>query len=613
MPRIQVLPPETVEKIAAGEVVERPASVLKELLENSLDSGAGKINISFEQAGRSLLRINDDGCGMSPEDLETSVVRHATSKIRVFDDLDYLATFGFRGEALYSIAAVSRLTITSCEHGKDSRGARIGLEGCKILLRQEAPPIPGTTLEVRDLFFNVPARAKFLKSDATERSHLLRVAEECMLANPAVAFSVNADGNAVYVETAVQPDERGLRVRSSAVLGAAVANGSLYTDDKSSGLRGLFSSPQGLVATRNLQYYFVNKRPVQSKTLSQAVYKAYEKYRGNRHAHPACVLFLELPPADFDVNIHPQKRDVRFKDEGAVFHKVYALLDRLLSAAAKPPSIFAGTETKPAGNDGFVQPRQLQKSPVIRISEPVQIALHDMAALMDSQAPKHSAGMVRDSAEECVLPEVPKIPQDPEWWRPPYRYIGQMDNSYLLFEYGDGLALLDQHAAQERVIFEEYMRQLSSGMPVVQQLLIPMTVELSPSQAQALLDWREWLCSAGFEVEPAGPAAFLVRSVPSIFRFTDETVISFLTGLAGVIGDPQRCAEDIKRETVALMACKKAVKAGDKLSEEEALRLLSDVKACRDGMSCPHGRPTMITVERGELARRFKRPRAAGM
>jgi len=607
MPRIHVLPPETIEKIAAGEVVERPASVLKELIENSLDAGATRINITFENAGRTLLRVHDDGCGMSAKDMETSVLRHATSKIKKFDDMDYLATFGFRGEALYSVAAVSRMSVASCEHARNSRGARVVVEGGRVTVRQEAPPVPGTTVEVRDLFFNVPARAKFLKSDATERSHMLRVAEECMLANQGTAFSVTVDGNAVYVELAVRPGEEGLRIRAGAVLGPAVANGTLYVEQ--AGLRGIFSQPEGLVASRNLQYYFVNRRPVQSKTLSQAVYKAYERYRANKHSHPACVLFLELPPSDFDVNIHPQKRDVRFIDESGIFRAVYSALEKKLSEAAKPTSIFADTPLR----DGYVSQRPRDSAPVAKISEPVQLGLNDMAELLDSQGQKHYAGLVRERKEECVLPPVPVLPQDPPWWKPPYRYIGQFDGSYLVFEYGEGLALMDQHAAQERVIFEEYMRQLSSAMPVVQRLLIPITVELPPSQTQALLDWREWLLSAGFEMEQAGPAAFIVRSVPSIFRFTDESVIAFITGLAGVIGDPQRCAEDVKRETVALMACKKAVKAGDKLSEQEAMRLLYDVKACRDGMSCPHGRPTMITVERDELARRFKRPRAPGL
>lgn len=596
-----MLSPETVSKIAAGEVVERPASALKELIENSLDAGAGTIRVDIEHAGRALIRVSDDGCGISPDDLETAALRHSTSKISSFEDLDSLSTFGFRGEALYSIAAVSRLSVTSCEHGADS-GLRLEIEGGKIVSKRQSPPVPGTTIEVRDLFFNVPARAKFLKSDATERAHLLKAAEECILANPDVAFHVRADG-AAALDVAASPggSARALLDRAAQVMGARVAKGMLYVEDAGIGLTAVISPPDNLAASRSLQYFFVNRRPVSGKAVSQALYRAYARYRGKNH--PACAVFLELPPADFDVNIHPQKLDVRFKNESLIFRRVAAAAEAALSGAAKPAPVFRAPPPQ------AVQIEPPSAAGIVRIPEPVQITLEDLSDLMGAAAAP--AGAVRETAEQRLSVE-DLAEQAPAWWRPPYRYIGQLENSYLIFETGDGLAIVDQHAAQEKVIFEEYMRQLSSKMTAVQQFMMPVLVELPASAAQNILNWQDWLLSAGFEIEQAGPAALLVRSAPAALRFTDSDAANFVERLSGAVSDPDNCAEDVKRETVALLACKRAVKAGDSLSPQEAVRLLYDLKNCREGMTCPHGRPTMTAISSDELARRFKRSGAAG-
>ncbi|MFA5161445.1 MAG: DNA mismatch repair endonuclease MutL [Elusimicrobiales bacterium] len=592
MGKIHVLAPEIIEKIAAGEVVERPASVLKELLENAVDAGAKTINIDFEDAGRALIRVNDDGCGMEAGDLERAVLRHATSKISAYEDLDSLCTFGFRGEALYATAAVSRLAVSTCARGENMRGARITVEGGKLLSRTEAPPVPGTTVEVRDLFFNVPARLKFLKSAGTERSHLLRAAEECILANAGIAFNVRADGSDIYCV----PAGAALAERAAIVLGEAVSSGMICADDGAAGIAALVSAPDKMPATRALQYFFVNRRPVNCKTLSQALYRAYEGYRPKTQ-HPACVLFIELPPSEFDVNIHPQKRDVRFKNESRIFKSVAnAVSGAVIGGAAPPPAL-------PPEAAGRAAPPRLEEE-----TPPSRVSLEEISMLMGGAA-REAAPSVRETEHGVVIEGFSQSEQDPDWWKPPYRHLGQIHGSYLVYECADGMIVVDQHAAQERVFYEEYLRQLSARMPVVQRLMLPVIVDVSASVAEAVMSWQQYLCEAGFEIEQSGPAELMVRSVPSVFHFSDADIGDFITRFAQTAPEPQP-QEQARREAVAMAACKRAVKAGDRLSPPEAMRLIYDLKSCREGLICPHGRPTMITLESGELARRFKRPKS---
>ena len=592
MPEIRVLSDEVIGKISAGEVVERPAGALKELLENSVDAGAKTIRVDVEKAGRRLIRVSDDGKGMSQEDLLLAACHHSTSKILGFEDISKLATFGFRGEALYSIAAVSKMTIASAQSGAPE-GFQILIEAGKISRKSPAPPVPGTTVEVRDIFFNTPARAKFLKSEPAERSRLIRVVEECALANLSVSFFLRTDGAEIF---SLPADSRPLKEaalsRAFPVLGKEAAGGLVYAEEPSIGLKAFISEPARLLATRALQFFFVNRRPVSCRTLQQALYKAYEGARP-KDRHPACVMYLELPPDSFDVNIHPQKLDVRFADEGAIFRAVSRAVSERIVASKRPAEIIPSVPAQPT------------------VDLPIFAELVKPQPFSESPAGLPEAMSVREPADyaQATVPPAPEE-KEPSWWKPPYRFAGQISDSFLIYESAEGMVILDQHAAQERIKFEEYLRQLSAQMPVIQKLLLPVAVELSASGAENVMRWKDWLSSAGFEVERYGPREVAVRSIPSIFGFSDDKLCAFITQLSETLGEPERCAESVRRETVALLACKNSVKAGDPLEPEEAMRLIYDLKSCKDALSCPHGRPVMISMTLDELARRFHRPKA---
>ena len=581
MPEIKVLPEEVVSKIAAGEVIERPASVLKELIENSLDAGASKVEIEIQKAGRGLIRVHDDGRGMDREDLRLALGRHATSKLHVFEDIYSLATFGFRGEALYSVFAVSRLRLTSFKAGASS-GFTIEGEGGRVTAELPAPPVKGTTIEAADLFFNTPARAKFMKSDAAERSHLIKAVEEAALANPGVSFRLVIDGAEILNLPALPGGMwENLKNRAAAIFGKSVYSGLARIEGKTAGMAvyGLLSRPDALAGTRANQHFFVNRRPVASALLRQALYRGYGHMLTGRH--PACALFIELDPGAFDANIHPQKRDVKFSSENEVFktisNTVYEelLSKQTASVALAPPE--AGRQFAPPDVPGYREPAP--------------------------PPPAAETGSLFDAGPQAGVQPAAALP---DWRGRDLAYLGQLARSYLLFESDSGLLVVDQHAAQERVLFEKYLEEFSSGVKV-QPLLVPLEAELSRSQMETVLKWRDWMKTAGFEIDQRGPATALLRAAPALFYFTQPAFAEFLGYLSEVLGEPEKAAEDIKRNIIATMACKKSIKARDFVKPQEALRLMEDLKKTKDSYHCPHGRPTLFYLSGGDIARRFQR------
>ena len=680
MPEIKVLPEEVIAKIAAGEVIERPASVLKELLENSADAGASRIDIDIEKAGKKLIRVRDDGKGMGQEDMKTALLRHSTSKLRNFDDIYSLATFGFRGEALYSIAAVSRLKITSCTENAETAFS-LECEGGTIKSMQPAPPVKGTAIEAADLFFNIPARAKFLKSDASERAHLIRTAEEAALAGCTAAFRMAIDGTEIFSVPLLQGGiKANLRRRTETVLGKKTFSGMEEIDFSGGGIKiyGFVSNMSSFCSTRANQYYFVNRRPVTSQLLKQAFYKAYPSIPVGKH--PSCVLFVELDPSEFDVNVHPQKKDVKFSREGDIFSAMAAALRQAIDNRANTdlPSPAAdnaershadyamptGIGTEPAA-PGYnaAQPQCNSAVPVppggiygrgIPPTVKYRAADNDIfppdlpgeGKSGDNAAdyygkPENIPGVTKGTANAAgiaaglrgagvasdnglfaalspeaaggspsVIPEENSaVPEDPSqiWKTASLKYIGQLADSYLLFECNRGLLAVDQHAAEERVLFEQYLDQLSQKTIIRQTLLVPIEAELTRSQAENVMRWQEWLDGAGFEIDSRGPETVLLRSAPDMFSFNEKTFSEFVSYLAEVMGSPSRVAEDMKRNLVATMACKKAVKAMDSVRPEFAMDLMKRLRQCRDGAHCPHGRPTMYYMPGTELARKFDR------
>ena len=520
MPEIQLLPEEVIAKIAAGEVIERPASVLKELLENALDAGATRITVDIKKAGKRLIRVNDDGHGMDLADLKLSVGRHATSKIRTFEDLEAVATFGFRGEALYSVFAVSKLAITSFKPGNET-GHAISGEGGRILSETKTPPVKGTTVEVTDLFFNTPARAKFMKSESSERAHLIRTVEEAALANLNTGFTLNMDETEIFSMAPGGEDFWAvLKERAAVIFGKNIHQGLIKIEGRNPGISiyGVISKPDSLSATRINQHFFVNKRPVTSRVISQALYRGYDTMRGDKH--PACVIFLDLPPADFDVNIHPQKKDVKFASEGEVFRKISSTVyNEILK---KQTASVALAEPSAGGASGAAEPDAGQSGEI-----------HSQESGLFSRETLQLEPVSQENGEA------------PNWYLPPVSYLGQIAKSYLLFESGGGLLVMDQHAAQERILFEKYMEEFSKGAIKVQPLMLPVSVELSRSQIETVLKWKEWLDKAGFEIERFGASTLRLHSTPALFYFTPDALSEFLGYMAEVLGEPEKASEDL--------------------------------------------------------------------
>ena len=625
MNKIHVLDEKTTGQIAAGEVIERPAGVLKELLENAVDAGARHVRIDIEGGGCEMIRINDDGCGMTPQDLSASVLRHATSKITRFEDLNTLHTFGFRGEALYSVAAVSQMILSSCTEGGE--GSRLEVHGGKVLAQSPAPAIRGTTVEIRNLFYNVPARLKFLRSPSYERACLLKVVEESALANLNVGFTVFSSGREVYRLPAQTENETdAVLARAKEILGEDVGSSLLCKSFAENGLKIFITPPDKLVATRDLQFVFVNRRPVDSKTIQQAVYKAYQNVRP-KDRHPAFIVYMDLDPASFDVNIHPQKRDVRFADEHAMFSAVSRAVSDTVFGSAIPvqmrvsaaPHAAASVSAQP---DLISQPLpQITPAPAASadlfeagrkeaFSLPLSVLQEQTSkgvfSVRETEDPVEYHACASGPEVSAPAKDIPPV-EEPAWWRGPYHYLGQLEKTYLVFENPDGLVLIDQHAAQERVLFEHYMHAFEKRKVAVQDLIFPIHVDVPPSNAESLMSWAPWLKEAGFDLTRFSTRTVLVNTVPSMLRFKEDDMKAFISSLSQIAGDPAKSTDELKRKMVALLACKKAVKAHDQLSAAEAEELLENMKKCEDGMHCPHGRPCVAVLSTKDIAKLFGR------
>lgn len=594
MPIIQRLTEEVFSRIAAGEVVERPASLLKELIENSLDAHSTSIDIEVTGAGKATLRVSDNGVGMDADDVRLCLERHATSKLSAFEDLDNLHTFGFRGEALYAIAAVAKVTVTSAQ--KDAKvGWRVTSEKGKVT-DGPAPAVPGTTVFVKDLFYNTPARLEFLKSDGSERSRLAAVIEEAALANPSVRFTYKSEGRQVL---RFEPEDSGdffqdFDLRAAAVLGDDLAGGLLPIDVERPGVRVrmLVSPFDKMPSSRGFQYFFVNKRPVVSKILSTALYKAYGEHRPSGK-QPVCVALLELNPDAFDANVHPGKREVRFKKDGELFEIVSGLVASALAKAKAAAPITLAPEPEPASVVADAPPAAASNAPASdhylggRGFIPEQFKQIKLSASMAMSAPEGA----------------------PAWYTPPFRYVGQIERSYLLFEANGGLFMLDQHAAAERVLYEKLLGEIENGGAKSQKLMIPVPVDLPASAVRAVLEKAERLHEIGFEVAAHGKNGLHVTAVPALF-YQAEDVKKLIHRIIDGLSDPVHEAERLRHDVTATIACKAAVKSHDRLGEEEAYKLLDALRDCKDGSACPHGRRAMLSLNRDELARRFQRPGA---
>jgi len=575
--KIRLLAEVVANRIAAGEVVERPASVVKELVENSLDAGAKKIEISVERGGRSLIRVIDDGCGMGPEDALLALERHATSKIRDAGDLMKIQTFGFRGEALPSIASVSRFTLKTRE--RDAvEGTEVVIDGGKVVRAGKAGCPAGTSIEVRQLFAHVPGRRKFLRTEETEWSHIEQGVRLAALARPEVGWVLRRDGAAFWQD----PARTSLEERMAAVFGRDWKETFLEIDAEEGGMRihGYLGRPGVNRATRAEQILFVNSRPVQSGSLNAALLEGYHNAL-MRGRYPVTVLFLEMDPCGVDVNVHPAKREVRFRQDGDVRRFVSGAVAEVLRGGSVGPLPMPTMTT-----NGF--------SPALTFAPTAS----QPAATIPGRAP-----MPVPSAGSLGL-EVESTPGIPAGWR----FLGVVDHLYLVAEKDGGVVLIDQHAAHERILFEQLLRQVAQEEVNGQRLLYPVTIEFPPVQAAFLKNRAEELGKVGLGISAMGGNSFLVDALPP--RIRTLAVEEFVRGVVADLekgGTTTKKDRRLSEEVIAKTVCRHAVKANDRLNDAEAIRLLADLLACELPYTCPHGRPTMILWSKAELEKKFGR------
>jgi len=585
---IRLLSSEVASQIAAGEVIERPASVVKELLENSLDAGAHTITITVEEAGKKLIEIADDGLGIPSAELDLAVSRHATSKLVRSEDLFSILTLGFRGEALASIGSVSRMTVTS-RVKKEQEGARLKVEGGKNGKPTKVGATVGTTIRVEDLFYNVPARLKFLKADVTERRAIDSLVTRYALAYPDKRFKLS-EGKSVTLQTSGDGDRRSIL---ASLYGVDVAKQMLEVLAEEEGYRLMgFVSPVSLTRSNRKEItFFINGRWVQAISLNTALLQAYHTLLMVGR-YPMTALFLEINPNDVDVNVHPAKAEVRFKDQDKVFSFVQRSVRKALLAYSPvpnvAPSLWGATRTAPSesrssvGLDWAVGHDEVIESPLQRERAEGEGAVSGQQSTVSF-------------SQQSTFERIPLM-----------RLIGQIGATYLVAEGPDGLYLVDQHAAHERVLFEKLMAQHEMKKIPSQSLLTPAVVTIPPQSAQLLRTQLPVLNHFGFDVEEFGPNTFQVRAMPALFMGSDPAV-----ALRAIVEDFEEDEAPLQNELekkLAARVCKRmAVKAGQALSNDEQRALLTDLEACDSPRTCPHGRPTMIHLSVDMLERQFGR------
>ncbi|NMC53584.1 MAG: DNA mismatch repair endonuclease MutL [Chloroflexi bacterium] len=589
---IHILPDEVASQIAAGEVVERPASVVKELFENALDAGAGQIDIHIEQSGKRLIEISDDGAGIPADELSLAVMRHATSKMRSADDLFAIRTLGFRGEALASVASVSRFSLTS-RPTSQAVGAVLKVDGGKGAKMEPVGAPEGTVVRVEDLFYNVPARLKFLKQDATERNAINALVTRYAIAYPSTRVRLTHDGQLV-LQTSGKGDRREVLAN---LYGVELAKNMLEVTFQEDGMRlSGFISPVAVTRSNRKEItFFVNGRWVQDAALSRALLNGYQNLIMVGR-YPLAMLFLDVPPEEVDVNVHPAKAEVRFRSSDKVFGTVQRAVRRGLLAYSPVPNLSIGGW---GGERAAYFPARSNQSAldwnqVGMEQEPVEAGSSDSTEV--------SPALFQAGAS---APESGPQPRLPAANMPILRLVGQVGATYLVAEGPDGLYLIDQHAAHERVLFEKFMQRRASGL-AAQRLLEAETIQLSPAQASLMESQLELLQQLGFEIEPFGPNLFRVSAIPALLAGSDvQSAVRVV--VEDFEEDETPLQAEVEAKLVARICKRSAVKGGQTLSTAEQQTLLRDLEACVNPRTCPHGRPTMIHLSVDLLEKQFGR------
>jgi len=609
--KIQVLPDEVASKIAAGEVVERPASVVRELLDNSIDSGGRQIRIEIKGGGRELIRIVDDGGGVFADDMPRAFLRHATSKIRTAEDLWAVRTLGFRGEALYSIAAVSRITFLSRPRTSPA-GYELSLEGGRVLGEGPRGAPLGTIVTVRDLFFNLPARLKFLKSPQAEAAHITALVQQYSLAHPSIRFTLTNEGRLSFQSSG----DGDLRAAAMSVYGPDVARAllpvGLEPGDEgiepdefdemlpSAGVQvyGYVSPPAHSRSNRQAMHFFINKRAVQSRMLQFAVEEAYHTLLMVGR-HPISITNVVIDPSLLDVNVHPAKAEVKFRDERAVFSAVQRAVRSALTAHMPAP-IYGSR-----GAEGWTLP--ITSGGGIELEFGPSFNGQAGYAAASPPGPPVQSDLWRERSEASGVSDgVEPLPLAPPRNLPPLRVIGQVGNTYIIAEGPDGLFLVDQHAAHERVLYEKMGAALQSGELPVQPLLQPVALEFTAAQRAEVEPVLALMAELGFELEPFGEQAVLVRAVPAIYAESRRDVGHDLIEVLDTVVHGSQAAR-WREEMAITLACHSAIRAGQTLSLDEMRALIHQLERCQYPRACAHGRPTMLHLSQSQLEREFGR------
>ena len=611
MAKVRILSDRVANQIAAGEVIERPAAVVKELLENALDAGATRVEVEFRHGGRSLMRIEDNGHGMSRDDALLALERHATSKIVEAADLDRLASYGFRGEALPSIASVSRFELQTREQGSDA-GTEILVNGGKFVHVRDCGRPVGTRMEVTHLFNSVPARRKFLKTDQTEAAHIVQCVRLYALACPRTSFTLIEDGRTVFRS----PECATLAERIAEIFGRQTADSLVPIDaaGEGMGLHGLIGRPGVGRSTRHEMIVFVNQRPVDSRTLNYALIESYHESLP-KGRYPLAFVFFECDPASVDVNVHPAKREVRFRSEpqvrGFVIRAVLSRLRELgipAGGAVQIAPAGGAVQIAPAGGGVRVAASDV-RSPGVSLnpSAPAKAGTTNPATPPDIRATSLAPRIPVALSPLIPPPPAPVEIRKPDIVIPPWRFLALAHGSYALFETAAGLVLLDRRAAHERVWFERLREQFRSGLVPSQRLLLPVPLELDPVSSALLLDRLTFLHTHGFEIGEFGRNFFRVEAVPAWMEPADAE--PFLRDLLGAFRDGRLPDKDtdLAREELARLAVAKAVRLPERAGEAELQSLVAQLLATRTPLTSPAGRPTYIELNHSELARRFQK------
>jgi DNA mismatch repair protein MutL len=607
---IEVLAPSVVEKIAAGEIIERPASVLKELIENAIDAGSTKIDVGIEDSGFSSIRVTDNGRGMNAQNLQKSILRHSTSKIRTADDLYAVGTLGFRGEALASIGAVSRLTISSSASA-DGLGYSLEYEGGSCKTARPVSHVRGTTVVSRDLFFNVPARKKFMKTRKSERIALLKLMEQLAIPFPEIHFTASFEGKSVFDLPVIQS----IQMRIAQIAGTQFGKDLIVCNGDREGLSAeiYISKPDGARIKPRFQNLYVNFRKVESETVLYAVREAFSQFTKSEF-RPSFFCFIDVDPGRIDVNVHPTKLKVKFEDEKTLFGFIFDSARRgITSTLVSRGEVFSGKamgkkENPPSGARTENPADVFSRTTLVQ--EPGPINGYDAKpktesgqTLLSFPSPQKIENKALDSNADYKI-QLSESEREVAWSLISCYQIHKM---FILAPIKNGILLIDQHAAHERILYEQALNELKDERADSQQLLFPIVIELTPTEKSVVISGNDYFRKFGFEIQDFGGNAVSLAALPAFMK--DSNAEAAVRDMVRYLLEEKRAAHlsDSHKRFAAAFACGAAIKAGQKLSQEEMNALLNTLFSTENPYTCPHGRPTLIRISTDELARRFLR------